>query len=1618
LYRSLISRFASLKTAQALILLTLFLSLFSSGIASAQSLVAPTLVSPTLSTSSSITVNWSAVTGAYGYNVYRSPDSVTYTLVSTDQAATTYVDTAVTAGVLYYYKIASDDASGVQQSGQSGSINGMALGAPGPVTVQPSNGSNTIVWPEIPYVNHYDVFRGTTPGGETSTIIGWVGQSSTPTAVDYNVTDGVTYYYTVEAASVGSVSNPSVETSGMPFSPAGSVTAVATASGQVSLSWGAATGATGYNIYRGVAAGAESPTPIASNVSSLTYVDSGLSNGVTYYYIIKAVQGTFLSTGSYERSAEPIGNPSDLTAAPAPSGVNLSWVASQGATSYNVLRGTTSGGEGTTSVAYPIPTGTTYNDTTTTAGVTYYYTVTAVIASYQSPPTNEASCTPVAQPGPPGNFVATPGNAVVNLSWTAPTGAANYTIKRATTGTPVLYQTVTGTSFSDTAVTNGTAYTYWVNAVNAVGGTSYNHDAATVTPIADPTGLTAAPGNTQIVLTWPVDTGASSYNVYKGLSSGAESTTVLANVTGTTYTSTGLTNGTPYFYTIKAKSGTYTSNASNEATATPVPPPPTPVGLSAAPGNAQVTLSWTATSGATSYSLFRSTTTGGEGSTAYLTGLTGTSYTDGGLTNGLTYFYKLAAVNAGGSSAQSSEVSAEPLPPAPSSATITVNTPTPITGTTASLTGAATGTGTLAYSWSITPTAALSPTSGTNTTVTFSATGSYTVTLTVTDAYGQHTTATQAISVVQSAAVITLTPSSASLNLNGTQTFSAAAADQFGNALSTQPTFTWSVESGGVGSITGSGVYNVGVTLGTAIVAAAADGITGTASVTVANAAPTVATPAAASPNPVTGTTSHLSVLGADDGGEANLTYTWSYTGPSGVTFSPNGTNAAKNSTATFTQAGSYTFTATIEDTGDLTATSTVTVTVNQTPTTVAVSPATALVGVGASQVFTASEADQFGNAVSAQPTWTWSAAHGAITSSGNYTAPGAIGSDTVTAADTVASASGSAVVTVTSTPPTVATAASAAPSPVTGTMTTLSVLGAYSGGESNLTYTWSASDPSVIFSVNGTNAAKNTTATFAGAGTYTLTVTIADTLGETVTSSVGVTVNQTLSSISVSPGTASLNLNATEAFAADAFDQFGGLLSTQPTFTWSIASGGVGTVDTNGVYSTGSAAGSATVSAASGGVSGTASVSVVAIAPTIQVTAVAYPTTISAGSSTLLNVLGADDGGESSLTYTWAATGTPPGPVTFSVNGTNAAKSTNATFTVAGSYTMQVIATDAAGLSATSSVVVTVVTPSAPSGLTATPGNGLVLLNWTPVPGATGYTVYYVNGSSSTVDVTMTAGTSTFADIDLTNGTTYTYAVAAQYGTSSVTAKSTSVSVTPAAQPGTWSVVFTPTGDTMTTTPIAGQITTDAATGNGLLREMVTIAGTVTGSAITGQAQAAQAGYWTATWTPNASGSWPSLLVINHEQSATCSAQVSSATGSATIMSTDGSINVTANYPSTDTVVTGSPTAYLTWNTSDPTCLIEMNTKNIETKVNVTANSLPSGTVTGWLDTVDKGTITATYYSQAYLSSHFSSPSAISFVIPISAMNVASSVDITSALTTGGIGTTVANLTDVVTAN
>ncbi len=440
-------------------------------------------------------------------------------------------------------------------------------------------------------------------------------------------------------------------------------------------------------------------------------------------------------------------------------------------------------------------------------------------------------------------------------------------------------------------------------------------------------------------------------------------------------------------------------------------------------------------------------------------------------------------------------------------------------------------------------------------------------------------------------------------------------------------------------------------------------------------------------------TTRALSVGATDDAGEAGLSYTWAATtAPAPVTFSSNGTNAAKNTAASFTRAGDYVFTVTIKDAGNLTVTSTVSVTVSPQVASVAVSPPTSGLAVGRTQQFTAAGMDQFGMAMTPGPTWTWSASGGAINAAtGLFTAGATAGGPyTITAA--AAGKSGTAQVTVSvGTPPTVAVPAAASANPVTTKTVTLSATGADDGTEAALVYTWSASAPPapVAFSVNGTNAAKSTVATFSAAGSYALTVTIKDASNLTVMSAVTVAVDSQLQAVVISPSTAVVPPNATRQFTVSAQDQFGVALSPTPAVAWTVPPA-AGIISAAGLFRAAATPGGPfTLTASASGKSAAATINVTSGgAPIVAIVPTATPATVM-GKSTAVRVLGSDESGEAALVYKW--TGTGPGAVTFAQNDSNAAKNTTATFAKAGSYTLMVTLEDAGGMTTTTTVDVVV---------------------------------------------------------------------------------------------------------------------------------------------------------------------------------------------------------------------------------------------------------------------------------------------------------------------------------------
>ena len=237
----------------------------------------------------------------------------------------------------------------------------------------------------------------------------------------------------------------------------------------------------------------------------------------------------------------------------------------------------------------------------------------------------------------------------INLSWTDVANETGFKIERKTGvgGTYSQIATVGAgiVSYSNTGLTANTNYYYRVRATNAGGDSPYSNEANATTldtvPAA-PSGLTAtAISTTQINLSWTDNaSNETGFKIERKTGAGgtyAQIGTVGANLT--TYNDTGLTDGTTYFYRVRATNAVGDSAYSSETSATTlVAPPAAPNGLTAtAISSSQINLSWTDVSNETGYKIERKTGSGGTYSQVGTVGANVTTYNDTGLTVNTTY---------------------------------------------------------------------------------------------------------------------------------------------------------------------------------------------------------------------------------------------------------------------------------------------------------------------------------------------------------------------------------------------------------------------------------------------------------------------------------------------------------------------------------------------------------------------------------------------------------------------------------------------------------------------------------------------------------------------------------------------------------------------------------------------------------------------------------------------------------------------------------------------------------------------------------------------------------------------------------------------------------------------
>jgi fibronectin type 3 domain-containing protein len=673
---------------------------------------APTAPSGLTATRSgaNVQLSWTASTddvGVTGYSVYRSADSAFVpspaTLLAAGLGDTAYTDANAPAGTWYYAVTASDAAGNASAPSATASAavpDTQAPGQPGELQAVASGPNVSLSWIagiDNVGVTGYRVYRGTSAGftPDATNLLGTVTDTSYS---DTGLAFG-TYYYAVESVdAAGNVSTPAttevevVPDTTPPSTPAG---VTATQSGtSVNVAWTASTddqSVSGYRVYRGASADftPDASTLLADAVTGTSYTDASVAAGGPYYYKVIAVDGS--GNASQPSGAAsvtvadvtPPSTPGSVSAAPAGSGVTVSWSPSTddvAVTGYDVYRGTSADFAANDGSKVGSTSGATQFTDPNVPGGTLYYKVVARDAAGNRSAASAAAVVTVTGPAQPVEVKLNPSDDAMVYQSIPNTNYGGYNQLSASGASSQVWSYL---KFAMPTVPSGTTLTGATLSVR----TSTDPSAGSTSPFTF--SLVGSSAWSQSTLTWnnrPTAIGAA-----VGSLSGATATNTPYSVTLNAGQLSALA-GQPMTLVITSTGSDNLRLWSNESTtasfrpqltldftptSSPVPdtaPPSTPTGVTAVANGSTVTLGWTASTdnvGVVGYNVYRGSSADFAISPSNRIGSPSTTgFSDSGLAAG-TYYYKVTALDAAGNESGAGAGSATVTPGGSTPTTIT-----------------------------------------------------------------------------------------------------------------------------------------------------------------------------------------------------------------------------------------------------------------------------------------------------------------------------------------------------------------------------------------------------------------------------------------------------------------------------------------------------------------------------------------------------------------------------------------------------------------------------------------------------------------------------------------------------------------------------------------------------------------------------------------------------------------------------------------------------------------------------------------------------------------------------------------------------------------------------------
>ena len=588
-----------------------------------------------------ITLQWAPVVGAQTYTLYwNTQGKVGVTDNKVPGVTFPWAHTGLSNGVTYYYRLAAQNIGGESPLSPEVQVV-MPPDAPKVASAQGGDKRVTLSWNAVPSSSLYTVYWNTS--GDVSTAAEKV------TTKDLQWThealrNGGKYYYRVSASNEGGESalTPQFDVTLAPSAPRAKIAAVGER--QVTLSWELTEGAAAYHVYWNTSGNVSTRDKKLAGVTP-PFVHAQLRKGDTYFYLVTAAnEGGEVAAAPLQVTLLP-----DSPGIPAVIGgdkqITLSWKAVNGAVAYRVHWNTK--GEVAVTDAHLEVSASSVVHTGVANGGAYFYRIVALNAGGESPLSTETKVT--LPPDAPVIAAPVAGDKQVTLAWSEVSGAATYNIYWNTSGSVISKDqkiSVTASPYVHQNLANGLTYNYQITAMNAGGETAAMPVRVTLIPEVSAVG-TARGANKQATLQWTAVPGATAYTVYWNASGAVSERDARLDAFTAPVQHTGLTNGGSYYYRISARNEAGASPLSQEFSVLLAPDAPV---LEAAHGDGRsASLRWKPAFGASGYRAYWSTTGTVTSKDAQLSS-TKTALVHPALVRGMTYYYRLAALNGSGES--------------------------------------------------------------------------------------------------------------------------------------------------------------------------------------------------------------------------------------------------------------------------------------------------------------------------------------------------------------------------------------------------------------------------------------------------------------------------------------------------------------------------------------------------------------------------------------------------------------------------------------------------------------------------------------------------------------------------------------------------------------------------------------------------------------------------------------------------------------------------------------------------------------------------------------------------------------------------------------------------------